>query len=318
MYSLLLEAAAKCSHFIYFFSILTANLGADMAGCNNSINAKISGLQAFNPSTGGWAGRTIVGGTNVIVSNGDGIAGNPTIDINAGGLIDPLSIVEIWDDFCSSSVTGTVISGEESWTMTNNSQWNAQNSNSDANHPGTVQTAALSTSPGNAVLYMGQSLAISSFPFVVGQGAIQFTWVFKINTLSNGTNTYFFGAGIGDVTGPAASTAHSTNGIYLAYSNGLNSGNWFFECGNAGVWTTRNTAIAVTTGWHKLVVTINAAGNSVSATIDGVSIGTAITTNIPSIAITPFIGINRTAGTVPAQSLAADIFTFQKTMTNPR
>ncbi|CDZ81850.1 hypothetical protein BN1013_02386 [Candidatus Rubidus massiliensis] len=318
MYSLLLEAATKCSHFIFFCSILTANLGADMAGCNNSINAKISGLQAFNPSTGGWAGRTIIGGTNVIVSNGDGIAGNPTIDINAGGLIDPLSIVEIWDDFCSSSVTGTVISGEESWTMTNNSQWNAQNSNSDANHPGTVQTAALSTSPGNAVLYMGQSLAISSFPFVVGQGAIQFTWVFKINTLSNGTNTYFFGAGIGDVTGPAASTAHSTNGIYLAYSNGLNSGNWFFECGNAGVWTTRNTAIAVTTGWHKLVVTINAAGNSVSATIDGVSVGTAITTNIPSIAITPFIGINRTAGTVPAQSLAADIFTFQKTMTNPR
>jgi len=318
MYSLLLEAAAKCSHFIYFCSILTANLGDNMAGCNNSINAKISGLQAFNPSTGGWAGRTIVGGTNVIVSTGDGIAGNPTIDINAGGLIDPLSIVELWDDFCSSAVTGTVISGEESWTMTNNSQWNAQNSNSDANHPGTVQTAALSTSPGNAVLYMGQSLAISSFPFVVGQGAIQFTWVFKINTLSTGTNTYFFGAGIGDVTGPAASTAHSTNGIYLAYSNGLNSGNWFFECGNAGVWTTRNTAIAVTTGWHKLVVTINAAGNSVSATIDGVSVGAAITTNIPSIAITPFIGINRTAGTVPAQSLAADIFTFQKTMTNPR
>lgn len=318
MYNLLFEVAAKCSHFLCFCSILTANLGDNMAGCNNSINAKISGLQAFNPSTGGWAGRTIVGGTNVIVSNGDGIAGNPTIDINAGGLIDPLSIVELWDDFCSSAVTGTVISGEESWTMTNNSQWNAQNANSDANHPGTVQTAALSTSPGNAVLYMGQSLAISSFPFVVGQGAIQFTWVFKINTLSTGTNTYFFGAGIGDVTGPAASTAHSTNGIYLAYSNGLNSGNWFFECGNAGVWTTRNTAIAVTTGWHKLVVTINAAGNSVTATIDGVSVGTAITTNIPSIAITPFIGINRTAGTVPAQSLAADIFTFQKTMTNPR
>ena len=174
MYNLLFEVAAKCSHFLYFGSILIANLGDDMAGCNNSINAKISGLQVFNPLTGGWTGRTIVGGANVIVSNGDGIAGNPTIDVNAGGLFDPLSIVELWDDFCSSSVTGTVISGAQSWTMTNNSQWNAQNANSDANHPGTVQTAALTTSPGNAVLYMGQSLAISPLK---GKNPLYVSWI---------------------------------------------------------------------------------------------------------------------------------------------
>lgn len=41
MYNLLFEVAAICSHFLYFGSILIANLGVDMAGSSNSINTPI-------------------------------------------------------------------------------------------------------------------------------------------------------------------------------------------------------------------------------------------------------------------------------------
>lgn len=50
---------------------------------NNAVDAKQTGIQALD-ATGQWNGRTLTAGTGISISNGDGIAANPTISFTGG------------------------------------------------------------------------------------------------------------------------------------------------------------------------------------------------------------------------------------------
>lgn len=50
----------------------------------NVINANSSGIAVYD-AAGTWVGRSIAAGTGISVTNGSGVAGNPTIDAVGGG-----------------------------------------------------------------------------------------------------------------------------------------------------------------------------------------------------------------------------------------
>ena len=150
--------------------------------------------------------------------------------------------------------------------------------------------------------------------FILGGGVITINWVIHITTLSTGTNTYTFQFGLGDtITG-----GDQANGVYIQYSSGLNSGNWVGTCAASSSRTSVSSSTAVTTGWHNGQIVINAAGTSASFTMDGVSLGSAVIANLPSVAVSPFLIVVRTAGTIAANSVGFDLFYLNQVLTTAR
>lgn len=56
-----------------------------MVGTANDLNINQSGFASFNATTGVFAGRTLVAGSGMTITNGDGISGNPTFSATGGG-----------------------------------------------------------------------------------------------------------------------------------------------------------------------------------------------------------------------------------------
>ncbi len=152
--------------------------------------------------------------------------------------------------------------------------------------------------------------------FVLGGGVFSMNWVIQLTVLSSGGNTYSFAAGLADATSLNTPTNAFVNGVYFQYTNSVNGGNWTLNCTNSSTTTTVNTATAANTSFVNLGISVNAAGTSVGFTINGVTVGTAIITNIPTATITPFFMATNTAGTNP--QLNADLWYMSYTLTTPR
>ena len=224
----------------------------------------------------------------------------------------PNAVVNLADDFLQADLFTDSASFTEMVTST--STWLSTNN--------IVSATPLSTNPGvishPAFTHAGENMNIYKFganasgtPIVLGGGAITANWVFKIGTLSTVTNRYTITAGISD--------SLITNAVVFIYSDNINSGNWTLNCTSGGSTTTSNTTTAATTtGYHNFGLSVNSGATSVSFTIDGVSVGTAITTNIPSVSITPFFKIRRSAGTIAANSANVDLFYMTINLTTAR
>lgn len=113
---------------------------------------------------------------------------------------------------------------------------------------------------------------------IMGQGQARFQSKFAIHTLSDGTNTYTTRIGFIDSV-----TGESTDGCFFRYTDSVNGGKWQAVC------RSNNTETAVDTGvtpvvdtFQRFEVQVNAAGTSVSFFIEGVQVGGAVTTNIPT------------------------------------
>jgi hypothetical protein len=137
-----------------------------------------------------------------------------------------------------------------------------------------VYVYAGTTSTGYASMYND----LRNTLYVVGIGAGKYETVIKILNLSKSTDRFI--ATIGLAPG-GTSTAAPTDGIYFTYSDNVNTGKWQFNCANASTVTTVDTGITASTSVTRLGFTLNAAGTSVQAVINGTNAGTAITTNIP-------------------------------------
>jgi len=211
-----------------------------------------------------------------------------------GGVpITPLKTIYDFDDFLSAEIEPPA--PKLGWVTVSNG-W--ENSPGTASNPGIIFN-------GNS---FGASDAIcqpldspSANPFLLGGSELTINWVVDIGTLSNGTDRYIDYIGLTDSnkTDLMGSVTQPLNGCFFKYSDNLNSGNWQIICGNAGVYTTVNTATPAAVGFHNYGIHINSAGTIATFTINGVIVGT-VTTNLPTVVqIGPAILIEHISGTMP-------------------
>ncbi len=110
-----------------------------------------------------------------------------------------------------------------------------------------------------------------------GGGIQSIEWRIRLPNLS-GSPEYNVKVGLQDgvVAGDPA------NGIYLQYSDTINSGNWRGVTRNSSTSTNVNSSITVAANtWYKLKFIVNTAGNEVQFFVNDVYIGSS-TTNIPT------------------------------------
>ncbi len=294
---------------------------ADFSGSTDP--SELNGLQTNGQL---WIGATAVnaGGTHInrgLLTSPDASitigysSPNITLTASPAGSFAPNATVNIFDDFIGSDLqvpaSGTsLIDSLLSWQFNSGTLAAASGT---TGHPGIISFAA-ATGDINFRL-LNDASGSFGYPFLLGGGVLSCTWIINVATLSTGTNSYTLYSGLGDGT-----TTESTNGTYFVYSNGLNSGNWSAKTAAGGSRTTVNSAIPVTTGWHKLTATTNAAATSVEFFVDGVSIGSSVS-NIPKAGgqeICPFFHMDYAAGTIPAQALQVDLFYLSQTLTTAR
>ncbi len=230
----------------------------------------------------------------------------------------PSTTVFVKDDFIGGSnfdyAVGEVLYSELNWLDT---LFTLNGASTDSAHPGVLSSVAIVT-VGNFFLghtYVGGMSSILTQLWILGGGQLTIDWVFKINTLSAVGSRYVLRLGMG--VGKAATD--QTDGVYFEYSDNINSGNWNYKTANASTRTTTNSSTAVTTGWHHAQFVVNAAASSISFTMDGVSLGAAITTNIPTASIVPFVQMGYVSGSATTvDSVAVDLFYATQTLTTPR
>lgn len=264
----------------------------------------------------------LVGGTsNAITSVTNGTTGqvltattssDPSWQTPASGF-SPNSTVQIFDEFLSTDIGANtnIIISQNYWKIqpaTITSVSATENS-----HPGLLSHTALTT--GDQFLFLSEAVGGTNIQnFILGGGTLTINWVFKIVNLSNSTNRYVLQFGLSDIT----ATSTPNNGIFINYSDNVNSGQWQGVCRKTSTPSTLNSTTAVTTGWHNAQIIVNAAATSVSFNMDGVSLGTAVATNIPTVALANYTSLHFGAGTIAAGSILWDLFYMTQTLTTPR
>ncbi len=225
------------------------------------------------------------------------------------GAFSPNSVFNTKDDFVGFKSNGT---SEMAWTVGGLSSTIGV---ADPGHDGVLVNSGSTNASLVAITDPSGTVSTGNCVFM-GGGVMSISWVFKITTLSNGTNRYIVYAGLGNST---SGNVQNINGVYFVYSDNINGGNWVGRTANGGTRTNTNSSIPVTTGWHNATIVVNAAGTSVEFFIDGVSLGLATTTNIPAVSTCPQFNIDGTVvGGIPAGAVALDLFYMSKTYTTPR
>jgi hypothetical protein len=288
----------------------------------------------INPFTGQFDIVGISGGGGGGVSTLNGLSGALTVVAGSGITVtpsgsnitiaatsfDPTIGVHLFEDFLAgwySPTTGQIEGDGPAW---NSIQLGAPtfvvNSGSivptTAANPGILQISVAATGTDGGGITTGIYTG-NTFPaFVLGGGIITFETLIKIPVISDGTNNTQLNIGFRDSPGWAA----ATSGWNIQYQR-ESSLNWQLLVTAASTQTTLDSGIPVTTGWHHIKLVSNAAGTSIAGFIDGVSMGTAITTNIPSVALPPMITLRKTLGAA-AMYLGIDYIKIDKTLSVAR
>jgi len=150
---------------------------------------------------------------------------------------------------------------------------------------------------------------------LLGGGRMVIEWAFKLSALSDGSNTYTVYMGLVDSTVGSA----PVDGVYLQYTDSVNSGQWQIKTSSNSTTTTTSTATAADTSWHRATLEINAAASSVQFFLDGTSLGTH-TTNIPNATgreTVPGFLIAKSAGTT-TRYIYMDYFSLYQKLTTSR
>jgi hypothetical protein len=253
--------------------------------------------------------------SNIIHVNGAGGAttsapGNSNqIVITAAAGPTPFAVLQEFDDFLGSNSTSPSQS-KLSWQCNNQS---TLLTNGTSNHPGIYISSTSGTQNG---IYLGVTFnGTTPSPIVLGGGTTTISWVIDLPTLSNGTNSYDFYCGYGDALTLGTTSESFVSGLYFKYNHALNGGSWTINATSASTTTTVNTASVVTTAWTTLTIVSNANNSSASFFVNNVNVGT-ITTNLPTVAISPMCVNFKEAGTPP--TFLIDLFYINIVLTNPR
>lgn len=281
------------------------------AGILNDAGAIIPGSVAEAFVTDSGTAIPVLNVLNVVGTNGATTSGSgSTVTINP---FNPNRSINISDDFIGveTALTSTALNSQLSWFDASASGFIPSPTIGDSGHWGVIGNQAFAAF--NAGIFLGNNVGAIDNQLILGGGAITLNWVVKIAVLSTGGSRYTLRLGLGDTR-----NADQANGLYFEYSDNINSGNWVYKSAAGSVRTTSNSSTLVTTGYHNFQITINAAASTVSYSVDGVSLGTNITTNIPTLAITPFIDIVRSIGTIAANTILIDLFYMSQALTTAR
>lgn len=183
----------------------------------------------------------------------------------------------------------------------------------DANHPGILELATGVTNGGVAArTLVGVTSGAATTGIKVGGGKIIFLWRVYIPSLATVTNDYRIDLGL------VASTTLTPDQIKIQYSRAT-SLNWLLITQAAGVGTTIDTGIPVTSGgWILVGVEVNAAGNSVQAFVNGVAVGSPSTLNIPTAFIAPHCRIIKASAAAVSHLCYIDTFFLYQRFTTAR
>jgi hypothetical protein len=177
-----------------------------------------------------------------------------------------------------------------------------------AYRPGQISLETGTTTTGRDILWSS-----GNGDYYIGGGE-EIEFAINLPTLADVTNDYVMRAGLCEVA-----TADCDNGVYIEYDRSTST-NWRFATAKGGTRTKTSSSTAVSTGWHRFKIVVNSAGNSISYYMDGVSLGSAITTNIPdsnSYYTQQYFGIRKTAGTTN-RTVKVDYFQYRGNLSSPR
>lgn len=155
----------------------------------------------------------------------------------------------------------------------------------------------------------GQNPALNSFNknnrTQFGGKPVSFEWRVRVNSLSDGTNTYNLRIGYQNKVDTASGRAASN--VTFEYTHSVNSGRWTGVCSSSSTSTVLNSTISVVANtWVRLRADINASGTLVTFYIDDVSFGT-INSNIPiNTSLRHLAQLERTLGSAGIKELDID------------
>lgn len=277
-------------------------------GTGNTTFTPYSVIAAGTTATGAFQNVSGLGSSgNVLTSNGAGAL--PTWQ-TVPSSFSPNSTVQIVDDFvdwANDLGTSNELVSQSLW---NQVLWIGQPAASSTN-PGLISNQARGAVGTASLFFLGNTV-----PFILGAGTFSINWVIKTATLSTGTNRYVLQCGLAD----AAGTNPPNNGVFFNYSDNVNSGNYQGICRASSTSSTANSSnAAVNNAYVNLGITVNAAASSVSFFFNGTQIANSpLATNIPTVALAPFIQVTATVGTTALSSVIVDLMYMSINLTTPR
>lgn len=205
--------------------------------------------------------------------------------------------------------TGNTTGGNLNWGTQSNSGTVAVDlsSTNTVNHQGLVSlsTGASATS---------QPLLLLQLDSWILNGGLIAEYSFKTPaSLSDGTNRYITYVGFSN-----SANGVPNQGVWIQYTDNVNSGQFTLETSDGSSPQTANSSIAVSANtWYTARLEFNAGYTSVTGYIatDGAAYSTVgtISTNLPAGRVGPIFYIRKTVGTT-ARIMFADAFYYEKTM----
>lgn len=169
------------------------------------------------------------------------------------------------------------------------------------------------TNAGGAQIYHSASAQTT-----IASGAVM-VLSFRIahSAVSDGTDTYKSYVGAFDWSSGSPLTA-PTRGFFASYTHSENGGKILLNVGQASSFTTVDSGITPGAGTYNVITIVsNSTMTSFQWYVDGVAVGSAVTTNIPTGAISIAPYIKKSAGTT-SRSLSVDYIQWEFDYTTAR
>lgn len=202
--------------------------------------------------------------SNQFSATDGGAGGNYTVNLKTP------TLYNVYSNYFFNAVDDTVMSRQQAGTGAASSHIAGE-----TGHPGILRLTTGSTATGRAAYATTQVDCIR-----LGGTGVVYRWdsFFRITTLSDGTHTYTLRLGFLDSV-----SGEPTDGVYFRYTHSANSGNWVGVARQNNTETLLNSSVAVTQGnWIQGTIICDGTAGSAAFYINGSSLGTALTTNIPT------------------------------------